>query len=147
MGYPEKQTGRRGQTCCGVCCDTRTACIVVNVIALAFAGLGLVSLAPHFDRPGMERFGMMIALFVLGIIANAVGLYGALKFRKMFVLIAAIWFGIEAILSVVLFMDFIGFTVSIFFMYPHIMYYKELQNGIMTRETYVYEKECCGACC
>jgi len=139
---------RDGHTCCFVCCDTRTACLVVNVMSLAFTGLGLISLAPQaMDRPGFERFGIMIAAFVLGIICNTLGLYGALKFRKTFILVATVWFGIEAILSVALFMDFVGFIVSILFLYPHLMFFKELQSGVMSRKNYIHEKECCGACC
>jgi len=117
-------------------------------MSLAFTGLGLISLAPQaMDRPGFERFGIMIAAFVLGIICNTLGLYGALKFRKTFILVATVWFGIEAILSVALFMDFVGFIVSILFLYPHLMFFKELQSGVMSRKNYIHEKECCGACC
>jgi hypothetical protein len=65
----------------------------------------------------------------------------------MFILVATVWFGIEAILSVVLFMDFIGLIVSVLFLYPHVMLYKDLQNGVMSRETYAREKDCCGSCC
>merc|ERR1712238_301473 len=109
------ESTRHGHTCCFVCCDTRTACLVVNVMSLAFTGLGLISLAPQaMDRPGFERFGIMI---------------GALKFRKTFILVATVWFGIEAILSVALFMDPVGFIVSILFLYPHLMFFKELQSG------------------
>jgi hypothetical protein len=145
VSYDQKP--KQGHIFCGVCCDTRTACLVVNIISLAFAGLGLISLAPQMDRPGFERFGVLMAAFVIGIVCNAVGLFGALKFKKMFILIPSIWFGIEAILSLVLFMDFIGFSFAIFFLYPHIMFYKELQEGTMSRENYAHEKNCCNACC
>ena len=128
----------------GCCCDTRTACMAVNVISLGFAALGLVSLAPQLDRPGYERFGLLIAAFVIGIICNTLGLWGSLRFRKIGILIAAIWFGIEAVLSIVLFMDFVGATIAICFLYPHIVFFRELQNGIMSRETYADEKDCCG---
>jgi hypothetical protein len=115
----------------------------VNIVSLAFAGLGLISLAPQMDRPGFERFGFLMVAFVLGIICNALGLFGALKFKKMFILIATIWFGIEAILSLVMFMDWVGFGTAIFFLYPHVMFYKELQEGTMSRENYAHEKNCC----
>ena len=130
-----------------MCCDTRTACIVVNIISLSFAGLGLVSLAPRMDRPGFERFGFLMAAFVLGIISNAVGLFGALKFKKTFILVAAVWFGIEAILSLIMFRDFVGFALSTFFLYPHVIFYKEMKEGIMTQENFAREKNCCGAFC
>lgn len=131
----------------GFCCDTRTAVITVNIISLGFAVLGLASFAPNMDRPGFERFGLMISALVIGVICSSLGLFGALKFRKTFVLVAAIWFGIEAIMGLVLFMDWIGAVIGVFFMYPHIMMFRDMQKGIMTRERYPVEKECCGACC
>ena len=88
-----------------------------------------------------------MAAFVLGIVCNAVGLYGALKFKKMFILIAAIWFGLEAILSLVMFLDFFGCAIAIFFLYPHVMMYKELMEGTMSRENFAHEKNCCTVCC
>ena len=109
--------------------------------------LGLISLAPQMDRPGFERFGLMMAAFVIGIICNALGLFGALKFKKTFVMVAAVWFGIEAILGLVLFMDWIGAAVALCFMYPHVMLFRDMQKGIMTPERYPNEKDCCGACC
>jgi len=144
----DQPQSRRGHTCCLVCCDTRTACLVANVMSLAFAGLGLISLAPQaMDRPGFERFGFMISAFIIGIICNAFGLYGALKFKKTFILVTSAWFGIEAILSIALFLDYIGFAVALLFLYPHVMFYKELQSGVMTRDTYMHEKQCCGSLC
>jgi Flp pilus assembly protein protease CpaA len=131
----------------GCCCDTRTATIVVNAISLGFAGLGLVSLAPQMDRPGFERFGAMMAAFVIGIVCNVLGLYGALKFKKTFVMVAAVWFGIEAILSIVLFMDFVGAAIAVCFLYPHIMLFRDMHRGIITPETFPNEKDCCGSCC
>jgi len=98
------------------------------------------------DRPGFERFGVLMAAFVLGIVCNALGLYGGLKFKKTFTLIAAVWFGIEAILSLVMFLDFVGFAISALFLYPHVVFYKELQDGIMSRENFPREKYCCAAC-
>ena len=89
----------------------------------------------------------MISAFVIGIICNSLGLYGALKFKKTFVMVAAVWFGIEAILSIVLFMDFIGAVVALFFLYPHVMLFRDMQKGIMTPERFPNEKDCCGACC
>mmetsp|Transcript_12391 Transcript_12391/g.35275 ORF Transcript_12391/g.35275 Transcript_12391/m.35275 type:complete len:161 (+) Transcript_12391:86-568(+) len=136
---------KRGHIFCGYCCDVRTACLVVNMIALAFAGLGLVSLAPKMDRPGFQRFGIFMAAFVLGIIANSLGIYGALKFKQIFVLIAGVWFALEALLSLILFLDFVGFALGLLFLYPHIMLFKEIQDGIMTKENYVNEKSCCGS--
>ena len=131
----------------GVCCDTRTACIVVNIVSLAFAGLGLVGLAPQMDRVGFERFGIVIAIFVLGVISSAFGLFGALKFKKIFILITAVWFGIEALLALILFRDIFACLTSLFFFYPHIVFYRELFDGTMSRATFPREKDCCGSCC
>ncbi len=118
--------------------------MAVNIIALGFAALGLVSLAPQLDRPGNERFGLLIAAFVIGIICNALGLWGSMKFNKIGILVAAVWFGIEAVLSIALFMDFVGAAFAIFFLYPHVVFFREMQTGVMSRETYANEKDCCG---
>mmetsp|Transcript_22394 Transcript_22394/g.53263 ORF Transcript_22394/g.53263 Transcript_22394/m.53263 type:complete len:163 (+) Transcript_22394:112-600(+) len=141
------QEPKRGHVFCGVCCDVRTACIVVNIISLAFAGLGLIGLAPQMDRVGFERFGIVIAIFVLGVISSAFGLFGALKFKKVFTLVATVWFGIEALLALIIFRDYFACMTSIFFFYPHIMFYKEMSDGIMSRDTFPREKNCCGSCC
>jgi Flp pilus assembly protein protease CpaA len=99
------------------------------------------------DRPDFDRFGGFIAAFVIGIICNALGLYGAIKFKKTFVMVAAVWFGIEAILSLVLFMDFAGATIALCFLYPQIMLFRDMQKGIITPETFPNEKDCCGSFC
>ena len=36
---------KRGHICCGCCCDTRKAVIVVNIINICFAVIGIVSLS------------------------------------------------------------------------------------------------------
>jgi Flp pilus assembly protein protease CpaA len=118
--------------------------MVVNITALGFAALGLISLGPQIDRAAFERFGMLIAVFVIGIICNAMGLWGAMKFNKLGILVAAVWFGIEAVLSIALYMDFLGAAFALCFLYPHIVFFRELQNGVMSKETYVNEKNCCG---
>ena len=74
----------------------------------------------------------MISAFVIGIICNALGLYGALKFKKAFVMVAAVWFVVEGILGLILFMDWISAVVSLCFLYPHIILFRELRSGIMS---------------
>jgi hypothetical protein len=118
--------------------------MAVNIISLGFVALGLVNLAPELDRPGFERFGLLVSAMVIGVICSTLGLWGSMRFNKTGILVAAVWFGIEAVLSIVLFMDFVGAAIAVCFVYPHVMFYRELQNGIMSKETYANEKDCCG---
>lgn len=130
----------------GCCCDTRTAVIVVNIISLGFACLGLVSLAPRFDQPALERFGLLIAALVIGIICNALAIYGAFAFKKTFVMVGLVWFCVEAILSLALFLDFIGALVALVFAYPHLFLFREMRQGIITPANYPNERACCECC-
>jgi hypothetical protein len=118
--------------------------MVVNVVGLVFAALGLVSLAPALDTPQLERMGLYISMLVIGFICNLVGIWGSLNFNKHGIMIAGVWFALEAILGLALFTDFVGAAIAISFLYPHVVFYRELQKGIMSRETYANEKECCG---
>mmetsp|Transcript_29729 Transcript_29729/g.71986 ORF Transcript_29729/g.71986 Transcript_29729/m.71986 type:complete len:179 (-) Transcript_29729:108-644(-) len=138
---------RQSHTCCGVCCDTRTAVLIVNIISIGFGLLGLITLSPHFAEPDVvEKFGLIVTALVVGIICNSLALYGSLKFNKTFVMVGLVWFCIESILSLVLFLDFIGAAVGLAFAYPHFFLFKEIRNGVMTTQTYPNEKSCCDCC-
>ena len=138
---------KQSQTNSGVCCDTRTAVIVVNIISLGFGMLGLITLSPHFAEPDVvERFGLILSALVVGIICNSLALMGSIKFYKTFVMVGLVWYCIESILSLVLFLDFIGAAVGLAFAYPHFFLFKEIRSGIMSKQTYPNEKSCCDCC-
>jgi hypothetical protein len=109
--------------------------------------LGLITLSPHFAEPDMiERFGLIVTTLVIGIVCNTVTLYGSIKFKKTFVMVGLVWFCLEAILSLVLFLDFIGAAIALSFAYPHFFLFREMRNGIMTPQSYPNEKSCCDCC-
>jgi hypothetical protein len=118
--------------------------MVVNIISLGFSLLGLISLGPHFREPDVvERFGLILSALIIGFICNTLALYGALKFKKTFVVVGLVWFCIESILSLVLFLDFIGAAVGLAFAYPHLFLFRELRSGVMSPQTFPNEKACC----
>jgi hypothetical protein len=152
-------TGRRSHTCCGCCCDTRRAVIVVNIVNICLAALSvlLIStftsekfLASLDDDQNREAWssvekgavGFNIAIGLLGTACSISAIYGAIKYNRMFVMIGAIWFALEAVRCMI-FYD-IGFLlISAFFWYPHVVFYREVSVGIMTPGNYPKEEKCC----
>lgn len=145
--------------CCGCCCDTRKAVIVVNIISLCFGTLGFIFLAALTSDSFAEQFdddatktalgeidgqtvGAVIAFGVVSMICYAAGIYGASKFNKIGVLIAAVWYSVDVVLQAVSF-NFGGIILNGFFLYPHVVLYQEISKGIMSPTTYDQEKQCC----
>jgi hypothetical protein len=152
-------TVRRSHTCCGCCCDTRRAVIVVNIVTICLAALSilmiktftsekfLASLDDDANREAWasiegEAVGFNIVLGLLAMACSISAIYGAIKFNRIFVLIGAIWFGLDAIHSII-FKDIGGFLMSAFFCYPHVVFYREISDGIMTPGNYPKEEKCC----
>lgn len=153
----------KGHTCCGCCCDTRRAVIVINIISMSFAFLALLSLtllttnadfASQLDDDEVQVFmdemdgtsiGLSIGVVVLGILCNACGIFGAYKFHRISIIVASIWFVVEMIRACVYF-DMFGIVMAGFFLYPHIVFYQELSSGLMTQESYPNERQCCECC-
>jgi hypothetical protein len=153
---------RQSHLCCGCCCDTRRAVIVVNVISLCLAFLAILSTvmvgsagyASNFDDDEYltalseidgKAIGLSIGVLVLGMLFEAAAIYGAHKFNKIGVTIGAVWHALECIRSIV-FLDYAGAIMSALFCYPHLFFLQEMNKGIMTPEKYPDEQLCC-ACC
>lgn len=152
-------TAGQSHLCCGCCCDTRRAVIVVNIISLALASLAVLSLAvlssekyaAQFDDDEMQAaldeldgvaVGVSIGVAVLGMLCNAAGLIGAFKFNNIGIIVAAIWYAAECLRSL-FFFDLAGAIMAGFFAYPHIVFYQEMKRGIMTPGNYQNEEKCC----
>jgi hypothetical protein len=150
---------RQSHECCGCCCDTRRAVIIVNIISMTFAVLAIVSIsmmtsegyAEQFDDDEMQAaldeldgkaIGMTIGFAVVGMICNAVGLYGATKYNNLGIIVASIWFAAEFVKSLVVY-DIGGAIMAGFFLYPHVVFYQEMKKGIMTPVNYPNEESCC----
>ena len=158
----ERQTPN-SHACCGCCCDTRRAVVVVNIVSISFATLALLSLtllttsadlASQLDDDEVQAFldemdgaslGLTIGIAVLGIICNACGLFGAYKFHQISIIIASIWYVVEMIRAGV-YLDPFGVVMAGLFLYPHIVFYRELSSGLMTPVSYPSERQCCECC-
>ena len=157
-GRPQRQS----HLCCGCCCDTRRAVIVVNIISMSFAAIAIFSLsmvtsdgyASQFDDDEVQAalneidgtsVGVAIGITCLGIICSAAGLFGAFKFNNIAIMVAAVWYCAECIRSLV-FYNLGGAIMAGFFAYPHFVFYQEMKKGIMTPANYPNEEQCCGCC-
>jgi hypothetical protein len=153
---------RQSHLCCGCCCDARRAVIVVNVISMCLHTLAIISVALMssavyasdvdddeyqyaLSEIDGKSLGLTLGVLVIGIICQAAGIYGAVKFNKIGATIGAVWHAMECIRSIVFF-DIGGAIMSGFFCYPHVVFLQEMKSGIMTPENYPNEKVCC-ACC
>jgi len=84
---------------------------------------------------------------VLGMALALIGAIGAWKFQKYMVLVAGIWFCIDAILFCI-FQNYASGLWVLGYAYPHFGLFLALRSGKMTRENYyVSEQHCCGRDC
>ena len=159
--YVQVATQRRAHLCCGCCCDTRRASIVVDIITATFSALGLFSLVAVTSDGYQSQFdddatiaalndfnasgavGWSMAFMAIGMIAGGVGIFGAYKFNQVCVMIAAVYHAVACIQGLI-FLNLGGAIMSGFFAYPHFVFYKEMKAGIMTPVTYPNEQACCG---
>jgi hypothetical protein len=133
--------------------------IVVNIISMTFAALAIFSIsmmtsaryAAQFDDDEMQAaldeldgkvVGMTIGFAVVGMICNAVGLYGATKYNNLGIIVASLWYTAECVRSLV-FLDIAGAVMAGFFLYPHVVFYQEMNKGLMTPVNYPNEEQCC----
>jgi uncharacterized membrane protein len=150
---------RRAHLCCGCCCDTRRALIVVNIITLSLNALGLLSLSmitsvdvSQFDDDETINalnnldgapLGWSMAFLAIGMVTAIVGIYGGYKFQGICVMIAGVYYALSCIQGMI-FMNLGGAIMAGFFAYPHFVFYQEMKKGIMSPQTYPNEQACCG---
>lgn len=153
------KTPRRAHICCG--CDTRNAILTADIISVCFYLMATISFSliagdrisydddqtqNVMDSLDGAKIGLTIFIFVVGLICNIIAICGAILFNKIAVTIGAIWFLFETIRNLC-FYDFESAIIAAVFCYPHIVFYFELKNGVMTKEKYPNEKVCCDCCC
>ena len=159
-GLVAPQGIRQSHLCCGCCCDTRRATIVVNIISASFASLGILALA-FFVTPTLvnsvdddevkqdlaeaSKFAWVgILILCSSVLCSGTGIYGALKYNGTMVLVAGVWYSVNSLFNL-LGGDVIGAIMSGFFAYPHFVLHQEMKKGIMTEINYPNEKHSC--CC
>lgn len=156
---------RKTELCCGSCCDYVKACVIVDIIFIAFTGLGIIasvagfSLLNSIDESDLDddeliqdftdvqddlntTYVILMARQGVCILFAALGIAGAAKYNKGLVLAAGVWYCIDFVLSII-FLDILGCVMRAFFAYPHFGLFVALKKGNISRETYDREKYCC----
>jgi hypothetical protein len=83
-----------------------------------------------------------MTVFAIGV--AYLGIMGAKEFNELKVGVAAGWYCVGALLSL-LGLDILGVICSALFAYPHIVFIQEMRQGIMTEAN--YPKEEYSMCC
>lgn len=126
---------KRGHVCCGVCCDVRRACIILNVVFSIITIIGLILI-------GFTEGWVYFVFLATGLGFYLSGIYGAITFKWMMVLAALIYNGAFFVLNLV-FLNWIGAVFMALIMYPHVFLVMELRNGIMSKQNFHIEDKCC----
>jgi hypothetical protein len=155
-------TGKQGHAFCGGCCDVRRAVIIVNVISITFASVGLIAMgglmaatSATYDDDAVQEtmsafneanlsMGIVIALSAIRIVANSIGIYGAVTYNIWMVGASLLAYCFDFVMGVVS-MNVGGLVMIALFAYPHFFFIKEVRSGIMSEANYVNEKQSC--CC
>jgi hypothetical protein len=160
------RTGKQGHAFFGGCCDVRRAVIIVNIISASFAFIGLVTMGSFmaatsasssvtYDddevQEAMAAFneaslsmGVAIALIAIRMIANGLGIYGAVTYNIWLVGVSLLVYCFDFVMGAVT-GNLIGLLMAALFAYPHFFFIKEVRSGIMSEANYVNEKQSC--CC
>lgn len=162
---------KKGSKCCGQCCDMRRAVIIINIINII---LGVVTIAVNVSNAAFLTIGIeddrikddFDSVLTDGIIIASVGLavfiitlWGAMKYNIFAVGLGALYICAAFVANTVLTIQFfnsymvpvptptlvVSGVISALFLYPHVGLILELNNGIMTPETYPREEMSC--CC
>ena len=141
--------------------DTRNAIFVVNTFGVIFYVLMIVSISlfindtQQYDDDQVQKVmdtlantktSLTIAFNVVGLLSTISGIYGAFTFKTTFTAVGGYWYLLEAGRSL-FHLDIILFVTSLVFAYPHAVFYHEVKNGIMSKETYAKEKACLDCLC
>ena len=138
------------------CCDCRRATIIVDIISNIMTLLGVLGLVVAASgisdddevTSALEQApygtGFAWTYFSAALVCCTLGMIGAMKFKSRMVWVAIIWYSLNVAWG--LFgLDLFGIVFSAIFLYPHIFFYQEMKNGVMTEAGYPVEKYSC--CC
>ena len=156
---------------CNCCCDCRRACLVLNAISIVLKivmiciiGIGgkyisnnIQQIETDIDddayRKQVDQFveegGIQIVETVVDFFSmisiglHICGLYGALHFKQWGIIVAGSTYTVSLLFGV-LALDFGAVVMGGVFLYPHIIMYKEMKEGIMTEYNYHKIAHCCG---
>ena len=168
LGEDEDADGERTKIlCCGICCDARLACLIIDCIYFFFVVSALIMLTnnwnplgqlnqetsfyedDHYSTPeiGFDPSQILMAAawqVATGIVMSAVGFVGGLKFQPYLVLAMAVWLCIDAVVFCVQ-LNFISAVCVGLYSYPHFALFNLLKKGKISRENYAEKERYC--CC
>jgi hypothetical protein len=126
---------KRGHMCCHCCCDTRRAVVIVNVVCLHLMAIDLFV---------VEHAGLVVLTLVM-MLCSILGIVGALRYNRYLVGAALLPHFVD-IISMLIQPEYLwGLPITLLLIYPHVVFIKEVHDGIMTKETYAREQASC--CC
>ncbi|OEU22093.1 hypothetical protein FRACYDRAFT_232247 [Fragilariopsis cylindrus CCMP1102] len=123
--------------CCGCCCDMRQSVIAVNMISIGMLVMAIVlqivgSFDTELDDDIIQEINkifvpVFIAVNIVFAIFYSLGIYGAYK-NKIWPVVISLgghiaYFGISVFM-----VDLAGVILSLFFVYPHIFFIRELKQ-------------------
>ena len=97
--------------------------------------------AVAFDQLPMA---LIVIIALIQVVCFGIGAYGAVQFTPSYVMVALVCHCFS-VLGNLISLSLVGVVVSGFFIYPHVVFLKEMRNGIMTPDNYANEKHSC--CC
>jgi len=154
---------KEGHICCYCCCDVRRAVMIMDILMILMVVIGALTLisgaqiveqvAAIADDDEVKQGAALLQNFPIGLfvistsiqlVCYGFGVYGALKYRPAFVMIALFAYLAYTVLSLTA-GSFGGMIFGIVFAYPHWYLYDEMKAGVMSPETYPYERYsmCC----
>jgi hypothetical protein len=154
---------KQGHKCCGCCCDTRRAVIIVDsivtvstLLSTVLVGTGvklMEAYAADADddqvvEAGKQLQGIPVGLLVVFMLLRAalcvLGVLGAISYKKWMVVAALC----THVLSVVIYLLHFNVPYMVFaglLAYPHVFFIKEMDANVMTPDNYPNEVQSC--CC
>ena len=160
-----------GHKCCGCCCDTKRAVIIIQLIfgiVLNCVGIALSLFAVGIrvdDDPQLEedlkKAGKTNAIINgVGIAIAVIVIFGANMYNIYLVLLGILWTITQTVVNILLtyqaYQDssnnsypvvsaIIPIIVSLMLIYPHAVFIFEVHSGVMSVETYAAREEqsCC----
>lgn len=104
-----------------------------------------------FEGMDDDAFNAMLATFLsvfevfmlFAIIIHGFGVYGAIKYKRWAVIIAALSYGLPFAGAVFQF-QIVPVIIGALFLYPHVVFLDEMKKGIMTEYNYPNVATCCG---
>ena len=159
--HTEVRHGPHGHSFLGCMCDMRRAVIIVNIISLTFVIIGMIAFivvsSPKYreqyddhedaqeDFDDLDEYrGAIIALLIISFFIHISGIVGGVRFSRWMVLMTGVWLSLGCFFNL-LGLNFIAAVVYGLFAYPHFIFFREIQMGIMSTENYTNEAQSC--CC